>query len=1458
MMVATTSRIPWAVPLLTAICLAGFPAQAQYGGGSGTADDPYQIWTAEQMNAIGAEPNDWDKHFRLMADIDLAGYAGTDYNIIAPFDADIAFTGVFDGNEHTISNFACVSTDANSVALFGWVEGENARITNLGLTDPDIEGSTRDGVAPLVDYLEGGTVSGCFVRGGSVSGGRWVGGLVAYNDGAIVNCYSSAAVTGGTKAGGLVGTNGQGSIRNSYSTGTVTGDEDVGGLVGSLEIWNSSTIAGCYWDTETSGRPSSAAGVGRTTAELQRAMTFVGWSADSVWTIDEGNDYPRLAWEGTPGVLLTPPTYGGGTGEPNDPYLIYTAEQLHRLGFEPNHWGRAFRLMADIDLQGTGMVIGEFNYWSDDRPFTGIFDGNGHTISNLRLDSVGGRAAGLFGFIEDPNAQVKDLGLIDPVVSIGEGENVGALVGYLSLGNVTGCYTEGGLVGGSSSVGGLIGSNGGAVTKSHVNAKVTGADAVGGLVGQNSGNVIQCYGDGTVSGTQSVGGLVGVNWDEVTDCYSTAVVSGVGHVGGLVGANLEESDELELAALWRGRDVGTISTCYSAGSVSGDIEVGGLVGYNDASVVNCFWDIEASGQTTSAGGTGRTTAEMQTIDTFLAWRNCARGGIWTIDEGQDYPRLWWENRPGSLLDPILLSEFLQGTGTAEDPYQIYTVANLETISQFPCEQSKAFRLAFLDGEGTKENPYLIQTAEEIDILDVCPYEQDANYRLMFVAGEGTQESPYLVNTAEQLNLIGRCWYEWGAHFKLTADIDLAAYAGEAFNIIGAGPPFAGVFDGNGHTISNFSYGIAQRDSVGLFGTISDPNAEVRNLRLADPNVTVEAGDFVGALVGQLVEGAVTNCHVEGGRISGAKRVGGLVGASQDTVTGCSSTASVTGTESVGGLVGHSNGTVASSYALGDVDGGDSAGGLVGHNGEKGLIEYGYAAGPVTGDGNIGGLIGWNVGAAINCYSTGTTTGGGLAGENTGGIFSSFWDVETSGATASEGGIGATSAEMHAASTFFAWGCEPAWSIDEGNDYPRLLWENAPGQLIEGCSLWQGDGTEADPYLLHTAAELTAISEVPFVWDRHFRLASDIDLSASGPYNAIGLSALPFTGTFDGDGHVISNLSLIRPATNRAGLFGTMADPNAAIRDLGLIDPNVVARSSTAALLGYLQDGTVTNCSVTGGRVSGSSSAGGLVGYLQDGTVTNCSVTGGRVSGSISAGGLVGYCGGGTISGSHATCDVIGGRTVGGLIAESRGDISNCSATDSVVRGTETAGGLIGHVGRGTVSGCYSSNQVKLDDAEAVFLLAYAAGGLAADNDGTIENSYSASTVTQGNTGFAPDDLLAQLFSSLWCAGGFVGTGRGSVRHCYSIGQVEGEWNVGGFRGRDARADGCFWDIESSGVLESAGGTGLTTAEMQTAATFLEAAWDFIGETENGTEEVWWIDEGHDYPRLWWEVGDETP
>ncbi|UCG56823.1 MAG: hypothetical protein JSU70_18395 [Phycisphaerales bacterium] len=72
MSAATNPRIPRPFSVLAAVLLVGLPAHAKYGGGTGTPEDPHQIWTAEQMNQIGLHAEDWDKHFKLMADIDLA------------------------------------------------------------------------------------------------------------------------------------------------------------------------------------------------------------------------------------------------------------------------------------------------------------------------------------------------------------------------------------------------------------------------------------------------------------------------------------------------------------------------------------------------------------------------------------------------------------------------------------------------------------------------------------------------------------------------------------------------------------------------------------------------------------------------------------------------------------------------------------------------------------------------------------------------------------------------------------------------------------------------------------------------------------------------------------------------------------------------------------------------------------------------------------------------------------------------------------------------------------------------------------------------------------------------------------------------------------------------------------------------------------------------------------------
>ena len=191
-----TSRILRTIPLLIAVCFLSFPAYAQYGGGSGEPNDPYMIYTAEQMNEIGLHEEDLDKHFKLMADIDLSSYTETDFNIIGiAWNND--FTGVFDGSGHTISNFSYTSTDTDQIGLFGYVGGENALIKDLGLIDPNVDAGTGRRVGSLVGNLREGTLTGCYVNGGSVSGTGWyVGGLVGQNTGTITNCTLSASVSG--------------------------------------------------------------------------------------------------------------------------------------------------------------------------------------------------------------------------------------------------------------------------------------------------------------------------------------------------------------------------------------------------------------------------------------------------------------------------------------------------------------------------------------------------------------------------------------------------------------------------------------------------------------------------------------------------------------------------------------------------------------------------------------------------------------------------------------------------------------------------------------------------------------------------------------------------------------------------------------------------------------------------------------------------------------------------------------------------------------------------------------------------------------------------------------------------------------------------------------------------------------------------------------------------------------
>ncbi|UCG55627.1 MAG: hypothetical protein JSU70_12250 [Phycisphaerales bacterium] len=245
--------ILWTIPVLMVAFLASFPAYAKYGGGTGEPNDPYLIYTSQQMNHIGQHEEDWDKHFRLMADIDLSQCGGEPFNLIGT--SDEPFSGHFDGNDCAIFGLHHTSADTDYIGLFACVDF-GGEIRDLTLVDPNTNAGIGSNVGTLVGYLQDGAVSGCFVVGGSVSGGNNVGGLIGANSGTVVDCSSSAQILGeahhllGHCVGGLVGLNTHGGISNCHSSGSVSAVHFVGGLIGMTE---SGVVVDCSSSVEVAG-----------------------------------------------------------------------------------------------------------------------------------------------------------------------------------------------------------------------------------------------------------------------------------------------------------------------------------------------------------------------------------------------------------------------------------------------------------------------------------------------------------------------------------------------------------------------------------------------------------------------------------------------------------------------------------------------------------------------------------------------------------------------------------------------------------------------------------------------------------------------------------------------------------------------------------------------------------------------------------------------------------------------------------------------------------------------------------------------------------------------------------------------------------------------------------------------------------------------------------------------------
>jgi len=361
----------------------------------------------------------------------------------------------------------------------------------------------------------------------------------------------------------------------------------------------------------------------------------------------------------------------------------------------------------------------------------------------------------------------------------------------------------------------------------------------------------------------------------------------------------------------------------------------------------------------------------------------------------------------------------------------------------------------------------------------------------------------------------------------------------------------------------------------------------------------------------------------------------------------------------------------------------------------------------------------------------------------------------------------------------------------------------------------GTGEPNNPYRIQTPNDLNDIGNHPEDFNDCFILVNDINMAdftyttaliAPDISSSVGFQGTAFTGIFDGNDRIISNLTIDTAGADNSclGLFGRIVG-TAEIKNLGIEDVNITGGVFSEWVGGLVGDnsGTILNCYATG-VVSESSEVGGLVGY-NSGSISNCFATG-SVSGDDDVGGLVGYNWYGNISQCHTTESVCGVSTVGGLVGYNFGSISNCCATGTV-EGDDSVGGLVGY-NSAAISNCCATGSVSGDDD----------------------------------------------------VGGLVGcTWYGSISNSYATGSVTGDGYVGGLVGYQYSGSytSCFWDQTVNPSLQGIGNagdpdvSGKTTAQMQIETTFTDAGWDFVGEIVNGPNDVWTIHETVDYPKHVW-------
>ncbi len=605
-----------------------------------------------------------DKHYLQCADIDLgmAPYnEGDGWEPIGGFydehyqEFTHPFTGSYHGNGYRIKNLTIDNDDEGVAGLFGYVASDSV-LTEIILEDVDVNGGLA--AAALAGYNKG-KISNCHAAG-QISGLIKVGGLVGYNasDGEIDASHVEASVRqswagdpGEFEAemygtGGLVGSN-EGAINDSSADGEVVAPIFVGGLVGYNEGWigdssSSATVAeidtdNCFVLTGAGGLAGANSGTilrshacGTEISGYKMVGGLVGVNVGSINACHAGFESAENGMTRVTGVHDVGGLVGANLGFGGIVRRCYATAEV--IGTD-----NTFEFLNNLLNPGEIIFDGSVESLPVIAP-QGLYDGQ-----YLDIPGVGGLAGLVIG------GQVSDYSYAEGLVT--GGVIAGGLVGSNINGDIADCWSHADVhgpyyVGGFAGIhwfseiycssasgrvvgtdpqiplnyddyppelammlggraGGFVAGNIGEISCSSAQGEVRGYEVVGGMVAINIGSIEECFSCGDVTNTDcetegyfaATGGLVGVNGNNVADSYSFSHVEGDSTTGGLIGHHF----------------MGTVENCYAAGAVEGLENLGGLIGLAEdsgESVENSYYDRDTTGLEISAGGEGRSTAEM--------------------------------------------------------------------------------------------------------------------------------------------------------------------------------------------------------------------------------------------------------------------------------------------------------------------------------------------------------------------------------------------------------------------------------------------------------------------------------------------------------------------------------------------------------------------------------------------------------------------------------------------------------------------------------------------------------------------------------------------------------------------------------------------------------------------------------------------------------------------------------